>query len=101
MNQIPDRELIKKSIDGDGQAFATLIKRVETRLLRLVRYEIAGSDIRRRCLARGAVGCVARLEAAAGLGPLGRLGAADCPAPVLRFLWVGAASGGTDGAQRP
>ncbi len=40
MNQIPDRELIKKSIDGDGQAFATLIKRVETRLLRLVRYEI-------------------------------------------------------------
>ena len=41
MNQIPDRELIKKSIDGDGQAFATLIKRVEVRLLRLVRSEIA------------------------------------------------------------
>ena len=41
MNQIPDRELIRKSIDGDGQAFATLIKRVETRLLRLVRAEIA------------------------------------------------------------
>lgn len=41
MNQIPDTELIKKSIDGDGQAFATLIKRVETRLLRLVRSEIA------------------------------------------------------------
>ena len=41
MNQIPDRELIRKSIDGDGQAFATLIKRVETRLLRLVRSEIA------------------------------------------------------------
>ena len=41
MNQIPDRELIKKSIDGDGQAFATLIKRVEARLLRLVRSEIA------------------------------------------------------------
>ena len=41
MNQTPDTELIKKSIDGDGQAFATLIKRVETRLLRLVRSEIA------------------------------------------------------------
>lgn len=41
MNQIPDTELIKKSIDGDGQAFAALIKRVETRLLRLVRSEIA------------------------------------------------------------
>ena len=41
MNQIPDKELIKKSIDGDGQAFAALIKRVETRLLRLVRAEIA------------------------------------------------------------
>ncbi len=41
MNQIPDTELIKKSIDGDGQAFAALIKRVETRLLRLVRAEIA------------------------------------------------------------
>ena len=41
MNQIPDTELIKQSIDGDGQAFATLIKRVETRLLRLVRSEIA------------------------------------------------------------
>ena len=41
MNQIPDRELIKKSIDGDGQAFAALIKRVEARLLRLVRSEIA------------------------------------------------------------
>lgn len=41
MNQIPDTELIKKSIDGDGQAFAALIKRVETRLLRLVRFEIA------------------------------------------------------------
>ena len=41
MNQIPDRELIKKSIDGDGQAFAALIKRVEIRLLRLVRAEIA------------------------------------------------------------
>ena len=40
MNQIPDRELIKRSIDGDGQAFAALIKRVETRLLRLVRSEI-------------------------------------------------------------
>ena len=40
MNQIPDTELIKKSIDGDGQAFAALIKRVETRLLRLVRAEI-------------------------------------------------------------
>ena len=41
MNQIPDTELIKKSIDGDGQAFAALIKRIETRLLRLVRAEIA------------------------------------------------------------
>ncbi len=41
MNQIPDTELIKRSIDGDGQAFAALIKRVETRLLRLVRSEIA------------------------------------------------------------
>lgn len=41
MNQIPDTELIKRSIDGDGQAFAALIKRVETRLLRLVRAEIA------------------------------------------------------------
>ena len=41
MNQTPDTELIKKSIDGDGQAFAALIKRVETRLLRLVRSEIA------------------------------------------------------------
>ena len=41
MNQIPDAELIKQSIDGDGQAFAALIKRVETRLLRLVRFEIA------------------------------------------------------------
>ena len=41
MNQIPDTELIRKSIDGDGQAFASLIKRVETRLLRLVRSEIA------------------------------------------------------------
>ena len=41
MNQIPDTELIQKSIDGDGQAFAALIKRVETRLLRLVRAEIA------------------------------------------------------------
>ena len=41
MNQLPDTELIKKSIDGDGQAFAALIKRVEIRLLRLVRAEIA------------------------------------------------------------
>lgn len=41
MNQLPDTELIKKSINGDSQAFATLIKRVETRLLRLVRSEIA------------------------------------------------------------
>ena len=41
MNQIPDAELIRKSIEGDGQAFASLIKRVETRLLRLVRFEIA------------------------------------------------------------
>ena len=41
MNQIPDTELIRKSIDGDGQAFAALIKRVEARLLRLVRSEIA------------------------------------------------------------
>ena len=41
MNQIPDTELIRQSIDGDGQAFAALIKRVETRLLRLVRAEIA------------------------------------------------------------
>ena len=41
MNQVPDTELIKRSIDGDGQAFAALIKRVETRLLRLVRAEIA------------------------------------------------------------
>ena len=41
MNQIPDTELIRQSIDGDGQAFASLIKRVETRLLRLVRSEIA------------------------------------------------------------
>ena len=41
MNQTPDTELIKRSIDGDGQAFAALIKRVETRLLRLVRSEIA------------------------------------------------------------
>ena len=99
MNQIPDAELIKKSIDGDGQAFATLIKRVETRLLRLVRAEIADLTY---AVARGAVGCVARLEAAAGLGTLGRMGTPDCPAPVhLRFLWVGTSSGGTDGAQRP
>ena len=41
MNQIPDTELIKRSIDGDGQAFAALIKRIEIRLLRLVRSEIA------------------------------------------------------------
>ena len=41
MNQIPDTELIKRSIDGNGQAFAALIKRVETRLLRLVRSKIA------------------------------------------------------------
>ena len=41
MNRIPDTELIRRSIDGDGQAFAVLIKRVETPLLRLVRSEIA------------------------------------------------------------
>ena len=40
MSQIPDRELIKQSIDGDSQAFSTLIKRVETPLMRLVRSEI-------------------------------------------------------------
>ena len=101
MNQIPDTELIKKSIDGDGQAFAALIKRVETRLLQARQSGDSGSDIRRRCLAGGAVGCVAWLEAAAGLGALGRMGAADRPTPVLRLFWVGAASGGTDGSQRP
>ncbi len=40
MSRIPDRELIKRSIDGDSQAFSTLIKRVETPLVRLVRSEI-------------------------------------------------------------
>ena len=40
MSRIPDRELIKQSIDGDSQAFATLIKRVETTMVRLVRSEI-------------------------------------------------------------
>ena len=40
MSRIPDRELIKQSIGGDSQAFATLIKRVETPLVRLVRSEI-------------------------------------------------------------
>lgn len=40
MSRIPDRALIKQSIDGDSQAFATLIKRVETPLVRLVRSEI-------------------------------------------------------------
>lgn len=40
MRRIPDRELIKQSIDGDSQAFSTLIKRVEMPLLRLVRAEI-------------------------------------------------------------
>ena len=40
MSQIPVRELIKQSIEGDSQAFSTLIKRVETPLLRRVRSEI-------------------------------------------------------------
>ena len=40
MSRIPDRELIKQSIDGDSQDFATLIKRVETTMVRLVRSEI-------------------------------------------------------------
>ena len=40
MSRIPDRELIKLSINGDSQAFSTLIKRVETPLVSLVRSEI-------------------------------------------------------------
>ena len=37
MSPISDRELIKRSIDGDSQAFSILIKRVETPLVKLVK----------------------------------------------------------------
>ena len=40
MSRIPDRELIKQSIDGDSQAFSILIKRVETPLVKLVKSKI-------------------------------------------------------------
>lgn len=40
MSRIPDRELIQQSIDGDSQAFSTLIKRVETPLVKLVKSKI-------------------------------------------------------------
>ena len=40
MSCISDRELIKQSIDGDSQAFSTLIKRVETPLVKLVKSKI-------------------------------------------------------------
>ncbi len=40
MSRIPDRELIKRCIDGDSQAFSILIKRIETPLVKLVRSEI-------------------------------------------------------------
>ncbi len=40
MSRIPDRELIKRSIDGDSQAFSILIKRIETPLVKLVKSKI-------------------------------------------------------------
>ena len=40
MSPISDRELIKRSIDGDSQAFSILIKRVETPLVKLVKSKI-------------------------------------------------------------
>ena len=40
MSRVPDRELIKLSIEGDSHAFSILIKRIETRLVRLVSSEI-------------------------------------------------------------
>ena len=43
IHRIPDRELIRRSVSGDGKAFATLVECIETPLMRLVRSEITDS----------------------------------------------------------
>ena len=101
MNQNPDTELIKRSIDGDGQAFAALIKRVETRLLRLVRSEIADPTYAEDVLQEVLLDVWRGLKQLRDWERWEAWALPDCPTPVLRFLWGSTASRGTDGAQRP
>ena len=56
MNQIPDRELMKKSIDGDGQAFATL-RKVRTERRKIMAFEAFELERNKREMLRTFGGC--------------------------------------------
>ena len=82
MSPISDRELIKRSIDGDSQAFSILIKRVETPLVKLVKSKIPDPATAEDILQEILLDVLARFKGTSGPGQVGCMGHADCSKPM-------------------